>query len=395
MTCSPGSATGHDRYVASDRVTAAVAELYGADPGEFTARRKTLADAARAAGDRDAAKEITALRKPTRAAWVVNRLARADPGAPRRLADLAAGLRAATEAKDGRRLRELSARRGELVDGLTARALDAAGVADPPAGLREDVAATLTAALADPETAARFADGTLIRAAEWAGFGLLPSPEAAEDTVPANADGAALPEDAHGEAAAEAPVPDAAAPAEPAAAAEERIPLPRAQRRLHAVPSTPSQTATPPGRAQASDESAARRRKAIDDAERMVASAAEAAAAAVTEEERLEDTVRDLEEQLTIARAELSVARMRARRAETAERKARQYLDRLLPAVAPEHESKGAATRGLRSEARGTSTERRGNASRPERPEASAGYGWAVLMPADLRAAVLRSSRAA
>jgi hypothetical protein len=327
MTCSPGCATGHDRYVASDRVTTAVAELYGADPGEFTARRKALADAARAAGDRDAAKEITALRKPTRAAWVVNRLARADPGAPRRLADLAAGLRAAAEAKDGRRLRELSARRGELVDGLSARALDAAGVADPPAGLREEVAATLTAAIADPETAARFADGTLTRAAEWAGFGLLPPPDEAEDTAPATTDEAAPAEGAPGEAAAEAP----AAPAEPAAAARRQIPPSGAQRpRLRAVPAAPRQTETAPGRAQTADEIAARRRKAIEDAERMVASAAEAATAAVIEEERLEDIVRDLEERLTKARADLSGARMRARRAEAAERKARQQLGKLL-----------------------------------------------------------------
>jgi hypothetical protein len=335
--------------VASDRVTAAVAELYGADPGEFIPRRKALADAARAAGDRDAAKEITALRKPTRAAWVVNRLARADPGAPRRLADLAAGLRAAAEAKDGRRLRELSVQRGELVDGLTARALDAAGVADPPTALREDVAATLTAALADPETAAQFADGTLTRAAEWAGFGLLPLPDEAEDAAPANAEGAAP-----GEAAVEASV----APAESDAAAKRQIPPPRAERpRLRVVPAAPRQTETALGRAQTADEIAARRRKAIDDAERMVASAAEAATAAVIEEERLEDAVRDLEERLTKARADLSGARMRARHAEAAERKARQDLGRLL--------------------------------------RWAVYYGWAVTMPADLRAAVLRSSRAA
>ena len=104
-----------------DRVTAAADELYSADPAEFTDRRKALADAARAAGDAAAAKRIAALRKPTRAAWVVNRLARADPAAPDRLADLAAALRAAEEAKDGRRLRELSAARGPLVDSLTAQ----------------------------------------------------------------------------------------------------------------------------------------------------------------------------------------------------------------------------------------------------------------------------------
>jgi len=60
-----------------------------------------------------------------------------------------------------------------------------------------------------------------------------------------------------------------------------------------------------------------------------MATAGEAATAAVTEEERLESMVRDLEERLTKARADLSSARLRARRAEAAERKARQALARL------------------------------------------------------------------
>ncbi len=67
---------------AGDRVAAAAEELYGADPEAFTGRRGELAAAARGAGDRAAAKAIAALRRPTRAAWVVNRLARADPSAP-------------------------------------------------------------------------------------------------------------------------------------------------------------------------------------------------------------------------------------------------------------------------------------------------------------------------
>ena len=54
---------------------------------------------------------------------MVNRLARADPGAPPKLAELAAALRAAQEARHGPRLRELSAARGALVDALTAQAL--------------------------------------------------------------------------------------------------------------------------------------------------------------------------------------------------------------------------------------------------------------------------------
>lgn len=303
--------------MASDRVTAAVADLYGADPGEFTARRKALADEARAAGDRDAAKEITALRKPTRAAWVVNRLARADPDVPGRLAGLAAELRAAAEAKDGRKLRELSARRGELIDGLTGRALEAAGVADPPAGLREDVAATLTAALADPQTAERFAAGTLTRAAEWSGFGAFTPPDdAAAD--------AAAPAETAGSAAAEPAPPEPSGPPRRAEKAPRRAD--KAPRRAEKAPRRADKET---GRAREDGDGAARRRKAVEDAERMVASAEEAASAAATEEDRLEATVRDLEERLTKARAELTSARTRARRAEAAERKARQALDRL------------------------------------------------------------------
>jgi hypothetical protein len=157
--------------VADDRVAAAVAELYGADPDAFTERRKALVVAAREAGERAAATSIAALRKPTRAAWLVNRLARADPDAPARLAALAAELRAAEQAKDGTRLRELSASRGALIDALTAQALAAAGTPDPPPSLRAEVTETLTAALADPETAAGFAAGTLTKAAQWSGFG--------------------------------------------------------------------------------------------------------------------------------------------------------------------------------------------------------------------------------
>jgi hypothetical protein len=63
----------------TDLLADAVARLYEADPDEFMPLRKDLAEAARAEGDKDAAKKITGLRKPTRSAWVVNRLVRTDP----------------------------------------------------------------------------------------------------------------------------------------------------------------------------------------------------------------------------------------------------------------------------------------------------------------------------
>jgi len=330
--------------VPDDRLAAATAELYEAAPEAFTGRRGELAAAARDAGDRGAAKAITALRRPTRAAWVVNRLARADPGAPRKLAELSAALRAAQEARHGPRLRELSAARGALVDALTVQALAAAGVDDPPPSLRLEVSQTLTAALADPETAAAFAAGTLTRAVQWSGFGVLP---------------AAAPDDDDDPEAGQAPPARAAVPAP--RAAERHAGTARrdglgstgaagpAARRGRAVqgrePADAGQGDPPPPparaarqQAEASEwlareaaERAARQREQYEDAERMVATAASLAAEAVAAEERLEVEVRDLEQRLTKARSDLAAARMRARHAEAAERRARQAFDRLAP----------------------------------------------------------------
>jgi hypothetical protein len=308
---------GGDNPGAADLVTAAVAELYDADPQEFTDRRKALAAAARAAGDAAAAKQIAALRKPTRAAWVVNRLARTDPGAPTRLASLAAALQAAQQAKDGPRLRELSAARGPLIDALAGQALDAAGVPDPPAGLREEVTETLTAALADPDVAAGFASGTLTRAVQWAGFGVAPFGGIADDSGPADALATAEPLPAERRLrAVPAPLP----PGRPRRDASRRSPGPG---------TAGSAPADEEALAAEAEKRAAQRREIIADAERTLASEEAAAKDALAAEDRLEAEVRDLEQRLTQARTDLANARLRARRAEAAERRARQTLDRL------------------------------------------------------------------
>ena len=337
---------------AGDRVAAAADELYGADPAEFTERRKALADAARAADDPAAAKQIGALRKPTRAAWVVNQLARTDPGAPGQLASLADDLRAAEQAKDGRKLRELSASRGELVDALTGQALDAAGVADPPSGLREEVTATLTSAIADPEVAAEFAAGTLTRAAQWAGFGLASfAGTAATDEAGQGADIETAEEHTRGAVPAEAEADEAPARQAPAGRRLRAVPSPEGSSPARSSAGDSARASTGSRRAvrgrlteeeqarrtQAEQERlaeeaarrAAQRRKAFQDAERTVASTAAAAAEAVAAEDQLEAEVRDLEQRLIRSRADLASTRMRARRAEVAERRARQTLDRL------------------------------------------------------------------
>ena len=348
--------------MAPDRVAAAVAELYGADPDAFTERRKALATAAREAGDKQSAAAIGALRKPTRAAWVVNQLARADPDAAVRMAALAADLRAAELAKDGRRLRELSAERGALLDGLVARALAAAGAADPPPALRAEVTDTLTAALADPATAAEFAAGTLTKAAQWggcgyAGFGVADGSTAASpvpdrpDTGRARRDGTpATPKSATARGSSTRP-PSAAAPirlprqsdrakrgapgagatqadADRAGQREAREQEAREQRDQR---EQQRRAAEEQRRAQEAAERAALAREQFEDAERSLAQASAAAADAVAVEDGLEAEVRQLEERITKAREALAAARLRARRAEAAERRARQALHRLAP----------------------------------------------------------------
>jgi len=169
LACGPvlsmRSAGGDDRDV-RELLNEAIAELYGADPETFTATRKELAAKARREGDTAAAKSIAALGKPTKSAWLVNKLVRDDPTVPGRLAELGDQLRAGEAALDGATIRRLSVARRELIDSLVRQALGP----DAPAALREEVTGTLNAALADPEVARQVAAGTVVRAATWAGF---------------------------------------------------------------------------------------------------------------------------------------------------------------------------------------------------------------------------------
>jgi hypothetical protein len=143
--------------------------LYLVKPEEFTELRTRLAAAAKHRGDAAAAKRISATRKPTTAAWVVNLLARSDEEAKRRLADLGERLRTAHAAMDGDRIRELSTLQRTLVDELARAAFEAAKLTNPSAALHDDVTATLQAAIADPDVTARL--GRLAKAERWSGFG--------------------------------------------------------------------------------------------------------------------------------------------------------------------------------------------------------------------------------
>lgn len=158
-------------------------ELYSGPPSDFIAHRDAAAKAARSDGDRDLAKEITELRKPTVAAWLMNLLVRDDPGFADQVVALGEGLRDAERSLDGPALRELSTQRRALVRSLTARARKLA----QPSGQRigdsvtQELDATLTAALADPQVAREVTSGRLTAAREYAGFG---SADTGGPTVP-------------------------------------------------------------------------------------------------------------------------------------------------------------------------------------------------------------------
>jgi hypothetical protein len=144
-------------------------ELFRVKPEEFTALRTKLAAAAKKRGDTAASKRISAARKPTTAAWVVNLLAHGNEDVKRSLADRGERLRAAHAAMDGATIRQLSSEQRALVDELARAAFEGADLTSPQAALREDVTGTLQAAVADPDVAARL--GQLSKAERWSGFG--------------------------------------------------------------------------------------------------------------------------------------------------------------------------------------------------------------------------------
>jgi len=289
----------------ADLVQEAAAELYSADPDGFVERRKDLAARARAAGETSAAKQIAGLRKPTRSAWVVNQLVRSAPSVPDELASLGRELRAAQGSLDGAAIRELSRRRRQLIEALVRQAFTAAGLDSPPAALRDDVTATLGAALADPQVAEQLAAGAMARVAHRDGLG---PPDASEPAPAAPSGGAA-----GGRAQAAASPGPGSRPAK--LTAEER-----ARARAEA-------------KTRAAEEAAAarerRRQEALAGAEQAVAEADRAAEAAGTAEQELEDSVQQLEESLADARRRLTETRLTARRARNAQRSARRELDRL------------------------------------------------------------------
>jgi hypothetical protein len=247
-------------------------ELYAVSPDDFIERRQQLVAEAKQARDRELATQIGKLRRPTRSAWLINLLARAEADDITALLELGVALQEAQQRMAGDELRQLSVQRRKTVDALARRAVELGreqGYDAPDGGLQE-ISQTLQTALGDPEIADLVCAGRLTQAVTYGGFG---------STDLASALGASLP--------AKAP----SRPEEPAEPPAARPKLDAKQRRE-------------------AEKLAAEARKQATEAHQAAESAEEAAQAATQRADDIADQVESL--------------RSKLRQTETAEREARE-----------------------------------------------------------------------
>lgn len=149
-------------------------ELYCAPPSTFTELRREKVREARTAGDREAAENISKLRKPTTGAFLVNLLAHHERSRLERLIALGADLRGAQRALAGAEIRRLSREVRDETGRLARRAVELAGEVGIAVGasVRAEVQASLEAAVADGGAADEVLSGRLTSSLGYSGFGL-------------------------------------------------------------------------------------------------------------------------------------------------------------------------------------------------------------------------------
>ncbi|GAA3236019.1 hypothetical protein GCM10017691_33870 [Pseudonocardia petroleophila] len=283
--------------------------LYAAPPADFVATRDEAVRAARERGDKEFATAAARLRRPTRAAWLANLLARHRRDQLDGLLGIAASLADAQRTLDGAALRALSSQRRKLVAGMAREAGRLAREAHEPVSdsLLRELGDILEAALADPVVADEVRSGRLTRTITYSGFGPGSDPDA---VVQRAAEKAAAPEPA-----------DAAEPAE-AEPAEDPAEVARRERER------------------------AERRRDLADAEAMEATARERRDAAEAEHERAEQEHERARERVASLTAELDAAQRHERTAAADSREA------AAAARAAAREAGTAATRTARARAR-------------------------------------------
>lgn len=157
-----------------DGIEDAARELYGLAPSAFVAARDVLAAEARRRGDRDLARAVKALRRPTASAWLANLLVRERRAEVDQLLALGAALRDAQRQLDAGSLRDLARRRHQVVSALAAQAAALGEERDAAVSeaVRRELVTTLEAALTDPDAGAALLAGRLATALVRDDFGL-------------------------------------------------------------------------------------------------------------------------------------------------------------------------------------------------------------------------------
>lgn len=151
---------------------AAVArDLYGLQPQDFTAARNARAQELKPS-DAALATQVSALRKPAPAAWIVNLLARENTDDLTALLDLGEQMRTAQDQLDRDALRRLGGERRAAVAALARAGAElAAGLGHPPtAAVLGEVEQTLLAGTSDPAAAGAVSSGLLVKPLRPGGF---------------------------------------------------------------------------------------------------------------------------------------------------------------------------------------------------------------------------------
>lgn len=148
-------------------------DLYALPLADFTPARDALAKEHKA--DKALAAAIKGLRKASVAAWVVNLLVRRDPDQVDQVLAVGEALRDAQENLDATQLREFTKQRRQLTASVTTAARRMAreeGVRTTQS-VADQVEATLTAAMLEPDAARAVRSGLLVTALSATGLGDL------------------------------------------------------------------------------------------------------------------------------------------------------------------------------------------------------------------------------
>jgi hypothetical protein len=281
----------------------AAEELYALTPDDFIERRQQLVAEAKQARDRQLATDIGRLRKPTRSAWLINLLARAEPDSVSSLLELGVALQEAQQRMAGEDLRNLSAQRRKTVDALARRAVALGGEHgySAPDGALQEVSQTLQTAMGDAELGDLVRAGRVTQAVTYGGFG----------------------------------------PTDLAAALEASIPT--------KAPSPRTEPATAPPSAKPDAKQRREAEKAAAEARKRVAAAREAAESAEADAEAATQRADELADQVESLRSQLRQSESAEREAREAARAARKHYQELRQAALSAEQAAAAADQALQT----------------------------------------------